>query len=124
MLDSRQIDPSWRCQCNCRRFETNGLGLLYGPMAEQWIIRVDGKDYGPADLSMLVEWKQEGRLLPTNDVRIASQAHWQKAENIAGLFEAEPPPLQQKQPAAAPRFTPRADGKGLVAETFAFYTRG
>jgi hypothetical protein len=90
-------------------------------MPEQWIIRVDGKEYGPADLSMLVEWKQEGRLLPTNDVRMASQPHWQKAENIAGLFEAEPPPIQQ---AVAPRFAPRPDSKSLVAETFAFYTRG
>jgi hypothetical protein len=90
-------------------------------MPEQWFIRVDGKEYGPADVSTLREWQEEGRLLPTNEVRMASQAKWQKAENIAGLFETEPPPMQRT---AVPQFTPRPDSKSLVAETFAFYTRG
>ncbi|MFL6514640.1 MAG: DUF4339 domain-containing protein [Chthoniobacterales bacterium] len=90
-------------------------------MPQQWFIRVDGKEYGPADVSTLREWQEEGRLLPTNEVRMASQAKWQKAANIEGLFEAEPPPIQRS---AVPQFAPRPDSKGLVAETFACYTRG
>src|SRR5438132_5760336 len=38
-------------------------------MAEQWIIRVGGKEYGPADLATLREWKTDGRVLPTNPAR-------------------------------------------------------
>jgi hypothetical protein len=30
-------------------------------MADEWIIRVAGKEYGPADLATLHEWKAEGR---------------------------------------------------------------
>src|SRR5207247_2647528 len=38
-------------------------------MADQWIIRVLGKEYGPADIETLREWKTEGRLLPENEAR-------------------------------------------------------
>ena len=38
-------------------------------MAQQWIIRVQGKEYGPVDVETLREWKMEGRLLPGNEAR-------------------------------------------------------
>ncbi len=33
-------------------------------MAEEWIVRVEGKEYGPVDVDELREWKREGRLIP------------------------------------------------------------
>src|SRR5207237_4762600 len=73
-------------------------------MAEQWIIRVEGKEYGPADLATLREWKTDGRVLPTNPARevdvdsaavaiSAKEAPWKTAGDIPGLFQVEPPPV-------------------------------
>src|SRR5882762_5965391 len=65
-------------------------------MAEQWIIQVQGKEYGPADLATLREWKADGRVLPANPARQAdvNEAHWKTAGDIPGLFRVEPPPVQ------------------------------
>src|ERR1043166_7431970 len=63
-------------------------------MAEEWLVRVEGKDYGPADLEMLRDWKREGRVLPTNPVRQSDGAAWTTAAEIPGLFEAAPPLMQ------------------------------
>ena len=65
-------------------------------MAEQWIIRVQGKDYGPADLETLLEWKADGRVLPTNPARLNTNEHWTTAAEIPGLFTIEPPPVQTR----------------------------
>jgi hypothetical protein len=63
-------------------------------MADEWLVRVEGKDYGPADLETLQEWKREGRVLPTNPVRPADAESWRTAAEIPGLFEAKRPPAQ------------------------------
>src|SRR5437867_10293966 len=63
-------------------------------MREEWFIRVEGKDYGPADLEMLRDWKREGRVLPGNAVRQSDGAAWTTAAEIPGLFEAAPPRVQ------------------------------
>ncbi|PYL55110.1 MAG: hypothetical protein DMF29_04160, partial [Verrucomicrobia bacterium] len=74
-------------------------------MPEQWIIRVEEKEYGPADLATLHEWKADGRVLPTNPARMvdvdsagvagsAKEALWKTAGDIPGLFRAEAPPVQ------------------------------
>src|SRR4029453_17679242 len=65
-------------------------------MAEQWIIRVQGKEYGPADLPTLQEWKSEGRVLPTNPARQVDFDHWKTAGEIPGLFQIEPQPIQKE----------------------------
>src|SRR5262245_52693596 len=76
-------------------------------MPEQWIIRVQGKEYGPADLATLREWKADGRVLPTNPARRAdvdpttvagsmNQARWKTASEIPGLFQIEAPPVQRR----------------------------
>ena len=56
-------------------------------MADQWIIQVEGKDYGPADLETLQEWKREGRVLAQNPARRADADLWITAAEIPGLFE-------------------------------------
>jgi hypothetical protein len=56
-------------------------------MADQWIIRVQGKEYGPVDVETLREWKAEGRVLPANEARRANVDLWTTASEIPGLFE-------------------------------------
>jgi len=60
---------------------------------QHWFIRLSGKEYGPADLATLREWKEEGRVLSTNEARAADDQNWIRAAEIPGLFAAEPPPL-------------------------------
>ncbi len=64
---------------------------LHLPMPEEWIVRVSGKEYGPVDLDTLTQWKREGRLLPSNEVRQETESEWTTASNIPDLF-APPPP--------------------------------
>ncbi|HEY4258264.1 MAG TPA: GYF domain-containing protein [Candidatus Udaeobacter sp.] len=91
-------------------------------MTEEWIVRVQGKEYGPADIDTLREWKREGRLLPENEARDAGADLWSTAAAIPGLFDlhavAEPsvrptPPLPQH----------RGFGQ-ILAETFQIYRKG
>jgi len=58
-------------------------------MAEEWIVRVQGKEYGPVDIETLREWKTEGRLLPTNEARRADVDLWTTVADIPGLFESD-----------------------------------
>src|SRR5437588_4258603 len=105
-------------------------------MAEQWIIRVGGKEYGPADLATLREWKTDGRVLPTDPASgvygewaavaiSAKEAPWKTAGDIPGLFQVEPPPVQARVEAnASPaRTVSRAGASGrIVADTAATTT--
>src|SRR5205823_3738290 len=89
-------------------------------MTEEWIIRVEGKEYGPADLATLREWKAEGRVLPGNDVRPADANTWEKADGIPGLFASERPPVQLSRA----QLTRPVSNRKIFPETFAIYTRG
>jgi len=101
-------------------------------MAEQWIIRVQGKEYGPADIETLRDWKTEGRLLPENEARrldidpavsSAEETPWKTAAEIPGLFHIAAavsavarlaqPPLQQHRSLMQ-----------ILAETFRVYGKG
>lgn len=53
-----------------------------------WIIRVEGKEYGPVNLATLLDWKREGRVLPGNEARRADVDLWITAAEIPGLFDA------------------------------------
>src|SRR5207247_11199716 len=94
-------------------------------MAEEWIVRVEGKEYGPADIETLHEWKRGGRLLPENEARKAGADLWSAAAAIPGLFNVGPiasasvprptqPPLQTRH---------RSLGKILVP-TLQIYRKG
>jgi hypothetical protein len=74
-------------------------------MSEKWIVRVEGKEYGPADLPALRDWKEEGRVLSTNEARLAEGESWIRAGEIPGLFSKVPPqqpPVQRHSDAAPP----------------------
>ena len=93
-------------------------------MAEEWIVRVQGKEYGPADIDTLLEWKKEGRLLPENEARTTSGDLWGTAAAIPGLFDvgmlAAASPQVEIQP---PLQTQHSFGQ-ILAETFQIYRKG
>ena len=100
-------------------------------MTEEWIVRVAGREYGPANIDTLREWKAEGRVIPTNEARRASAKLWTLAAEIPGLFGGEslstvntPPPLDSVVSSSlSPTMTARGFG-GILAETFRIYLRG
>ena len=59
-------------------------------VTDEWIVRVQGMEYGPANMETLREWKEEGRLLPSNEARRASVDLWTTAAEIPGLFSVPP----------------------------------
>src|SRR5438270_13180397 len=58
-------------------------------VTEEWILRVDGREYGPANIETLREWKAEGRLLPANEPRRADAELCRLAAEIPGLSKVE-----------------------------------
>jgi hypothetical protein len=94
-------------------------------MVQEWIIRVQGRDFGPADLATLREWKAEGRVLPVNEARPADIDQWSTAADIPGLFEITPPPIQSEaaHPGVYPFELPwkRRTLFQIFAETFHIY---
>ena len=112
-------------------------------MPEQWIIRVQGKDYGPAELETLREWKSEGRVLPTNPARQVDVETWETAADIPDLFEVERPPVQaeprghrsdvidqhsevrgSQSAISNQQFPSRPPSRNILIDTFRIYFRG
>jgi GYF domain 2 len=93
-------------------------------MSEEWIVRVDGKEYGPADLDTLREWKAEGRLLPANDARRANVDLWITAGEIPGLFSVTPSVEAATQLTESPVQVSRRSFNQILAETFQIYRKG
>jgi hypothetical protein len=100
-------------------------------VTEEWILRVDGREYGPANIETLREWKAEGRVLPANEARRADTELWRLAAEIPGLFNVEalptvsvPRPTHSTSSGEAPSpLPPRGFGQ-ILAETFRIYARG
>ena len=100
-------------------------------VTEEWILRVDGREYGPANIDTLREWKAEGRVLPANEARRADAELWTLAAEIPGLFDGEPlatADATQLNRSISPRqLPPLLPSRGLghiLAETFRIYARG
>jgi GYF domain 2 len=55
-------------------------------MADQWIVRVEGREYGPVDLEELRAWKREGRLIRENEIREPGSERWIRAEELPEIF--------------------------------------
>src|ERR1043166_8725247 len=97
-------------------------------VAEEWIVCVDGREYGPANIDTLREWKAEGRVLPANEVRRADAERWTLAAEIPGLFDLETPATagasqltHSISPAQAPPVLPSRGFGQILAETFRIY---
>ena len=100
-------------------------------MTEEWILRVDGREYGPANIDTLREWKAEGRVLPANEARRADTELWSLAAEIPGLFNVEAlPTVNAARPThstssgqAPSPLRPRGFGEVLTG-TFRIYATG
>src|SRR6201981_2498149 len=104
-------------------------------MAEEWIVRVEGKEYGPADIDTLREWKREGRLLPENEARPANaeptaaagsamEFFWSTAAPIPGLFDLQAVTGASAQLTQPPLQTQQRSFGQILAETFHIYRKG
>jgi hypothetical protein len=100
-------------------------------VTQEWIVRVDGKEYGPANIDTLREWKAEGRVLPANEARRANAELWTLAAKIPGLFDvdsfaaasARQLTLSTTSGQALPALPSRSVGQ-ILAETFRIYGKG
>jgi hypothetical protein len=100
-------------------------------VAEEWIVRVEGKEYGPANIDTLREWKAEGRVLPANEARRADAELWTLAAEIPGLFDLETLAAasasqlthSRRSEQAPPTLASRGFGQ-ILTETFRIYARG
>lgn len=93
-------------------------------MAEQWIIRVQGKEFGPVDVETLHEWKGEGRLLAQNPARREDLDSWTTAGEIPGLFDIAAALSGAGQLAHPPLQLRRRSFAQIFTETFQIYRRG
>ena len=67
-------------------------------MSDEWMVRVEGREYGPVDTEALLEWKNEGRLIRTNELRRVEDERWLPAAEFPEFFaddlpSPEPPDL-------------------------------
>jgi len=104
-------------------------------MTEEWIVRVQEKEYGPADIDTLREWKREGRLLPENEARAANadptavagsakEVLWSTAAAIPGLFDLQAAAEASAQLTQPPPQTQHRSFAQILAETFQIYRKG
>ena len=94
-------------------------------VTEEWIVRVQGTEYGPANIETLREWKAEGRLLPVNDARRADVDLWTTAAEIPGLFSMPPVvPIAEPLPRQTPIPVARRTFAEILTETLQIYRKG
>jgi len=100
-------------------------------VTDEWIVRVDGREYGPANIDTLREWKAEGRVLPANEARRTDAELWTLAAEIPGLFDAEALATagtaeltRSISLGQAPPVLPSRGFAQILAETFRIYARG
>ena len=92
---------------------------------DEWIVRVQGTEYGPANIETLREWKGEGRLLPVNEARRADVDLWTTAAEIPGLFSVPPVlPISEPLPQQTPKPAARRTFVELLSETVQIYRKG
>ena len=93
-------------------------------VTEEWIVRVQGSEYGPANIETLREWKGEGRLLPTNEARQANVEIWTTAAEIPGLFDMPPPvPVATAVTEPPVQLSRRTFGE-ILTDTVQIYRKG
>jgi hypothetical protein len=94
-------------------------------VTDEWIVRVQGTEYGPANIETLREWKAEGRLLPVNEARRADVDLWTTAAEIPGLFSVPPVvPISEPLPRQTPVPVARRTFAELLVETVQIYRKG
>ena len=93
-------------------------------MADQWIIRVQGREYGPVDVETLREWKTEGRVLPGNEARPADSDLWATAGDIPRLFDIGPTAAVSDRAPPPSVLEARRSLTEVLLETLRIYRKG
>jgi uncharacterized protein DUF4339 len=88
-------------------------------MADEWMVRVQGREYGPVDVETLREWQREGRFIRANEVRRPGDERWIAADQIVELFSD----IEQTEDPLALHFRRRTLAE-IVFESFRIYRRG
>jgi uncharacterized protein DUF4339 len=116
-VDQQQFHCSLMLDSECMMLDDQGV-------TEEWIVRVQGSEYGPVNIETLREWKAEGRLLPANEARRANVDFWTTAAEIPGLFDL-PPPVPLAGPDTQPpvQLSRRSFGE-ILTETLQIYRKG
>jgi hypothetical protein len=92
---------------------------------DEWIVRVQGTEYGPANIETLREWKGEGRLLPVNEARRADVDLWTTAAEIPGLFTVEAlAAASDRRLTQPPLQISRRSFTQILTETLQIYRKG
>ena len=92
---------------------------------DEWIVRVQGTEYGPANIETLREWKAEGRLIPSNEARGADVDLWTTAAEIPGLFDVETLAAAGAQQLTQPPLQiPRRSFTQILTATLQVYRKG
>lgn len=89
---------------------------------DAWIVRVQGKEYGPVDLEELREWKREGRLIRENEIREPGSERWIRAGELPEIFADAAEDAVESQP-AQPVVRPLSFGE-IFADGWRIYRRG
>jgi len=93
-------------------------------VTEEWIVRVQGREYGPVNMETLREWKAEGRLLPANEARRANVDLWTTAAEIPGLFNLPPAVPFDGGFTQPPVQVARRSFAEILSETVQIYRKG
>src|SRR5436190_22039281 len=93
-------------------------------VTDEWMVRVQGAEYGPANIETLREWKAEGRLLPSNEARQADVDLWTTAAQIPGLFSMPPATPSTGAFTQPPVQLQRRSFAEILTETLQIYRKG
>jgi hypothetical protein len=117
-VDKQQFHCRLMLDSECMMLDDQGV-------TEEWIVRVQGREYGPVNIETLREWKTEGRLLPVNEARRANVDLWTTAAEIPGLFDVGALVAASARPLAQPPLQlSRRSFAEILAETLQIYRKG
>jgi hypothetical protein len=117
-VDKQEFHCRLMLDSECMMLDDQGV-------TEEWIVRVQGREYGPVNIETLREWKTEGRLLPVNEARRANVDLWTTAAEIPGLFSvAAVVPAAEPLPPQTPTSIARRTFAEILAETLQIYRKG
>jgi hypothetical protein len=112
-------------QSHCRlMLDSECMMLDDQEVTDEWIVRVQGTEYGPATIETLREWKAEGRLLPVNEARRADVDLWTTAAEIPGLFDVGALLSSARRSTQPPLQISRRSFTQILAETLQIYRKG
>jgi len=94
-------------------------------VGDEWIVRVEGKEYGPVETEELCEWRREGRLIPANEVRRVGEERWIFARELPEIFgDAEPAAPAPPRPPLPADLARARTWREIFGETVRIYRRG